>query len=213
MNSATPLNIFSVDDFPEVESGAHLADLVSSRVALEDSDVVVLPATFVAIAEGRVVTPLPAGEDWQALIEQESVRILRFTPQFAITENSDGFVCIDAGITRMNNSAVLLPRDADRAAFKLRERMRALTGICLGVILSHSSYEPWRNGNYVKAIGSAGVRPIVEGNCVVDQLASAASLVGNSVAVIRGVNADLLSDVNEGVKSTVIMRSTDALFR
>jgi coenzyme F420-0:L-glutamate ligase/coenzyme F420-1:gamma-L-glutamate ligase len=146
------------------------------------------------------------------VILREAANIIRMRGPHIIVETRHGFVCANAGVDRSNagngDLAVLLPIDPDRAAQKLRKRIRELTGADVGVIISDTFGRAWRNGQVNVAIGIDGLKPIVDyrgsrdmfGNqlkvtqiAIADELASAAELVmrksdGVPVAIIRGVD-------------------------
>jgi coenzyme F420-0:L-glutamate ligase/coenzyme F420-1:gamma-L-glutamate ligase len=103
---------------------------------------------------------------------------------------------------------VLLPLDPDASAARLRERLRELTGVDVGVIVSDSFGRPWRQGTTDVALGVAGIAPLLDLKgeldpvgyelhatviAVADELAAAAELVkgkttGVPVAVVRGAD-------------------------
>ena len=88
--------------------------------------------------------------------------------------------------------AALLPEDSDRSARRIRDGLRAGTGVEVGVIVSDTFGRPWRQGVIDVAIGCAGVAAVVDLRgtadalgrelqatevCVADEIASAAELV------------------------------------
>lgn len=217
------LQLIGVAEFPEVIQGDHLADLISSHVQLQSGDVVVVASKVVAKSEGQVV-PLndsfPAARD--ELVASQSVRTLRKRDSFTITETPHGFVCADAGLSTSNlpqNHAALLPRDADRTAFKIRERLRATAGLEIAVIVSDSFDRAWRHGTVGIALGSSGIQPLdADHTCTVDELAGAARFVmGKSrkvpVVVVRGIDAALLESKAGDVRSAIICNAAEDLFR
>ena len=98
----------------EVEPGADLARTVAAALApeaadgpeLRQGDVLVITQKIVSKAEGRLV-PIdhddPAAK--VALVEQESVRILRRRGDLIISETKHGFICANAGIDLSNVAA------------------------------------------------------------------------------------------------------------
>jgi coenzyme F420-0:L-glutamate ligase/coenzyme F420-1:gamma-L-glutamate ligase len=116
----------------EVEPGADLAHTVAAALApqvadgpeLRQGDVIVITQKIVSKAEGRLVfidTNDPAAK--VALVEQESVRVLRRRGDLIISETRHGFVCANAGIDLSNvaaGTAALLPEDSDRSARRIR---------------------------------------------------------------------------------------------
>jgi coenzyme F420-0:L-glutamate ligase/coenzyme F420-1:gamma-L-glutamate ligase len=191
-----------------------------------DHDIIVVAQKIVSKAEGRVVdlqtvtlstlanTIAESSEKDPKHVEvilRESANIIRMRGAHIIVETRHGFVCANAGVDRSNagngDLAVLLPIDPDRAAQKLRKRIRELAGVDVGVIISDTFGRAWRNGQVNVAIGIDGLTPIIDyrgsrdlfGNqlkvtqiAIADELASAAELVmrksdGVPVAIIRGI--------------------------
>src|SRR5205085_1502735 len=156
--------------------GDRLASLIVAAAdgALEAGDVLVVTQKIVSKAEGRLVPvnpedPLAA----KALVEQESVRVVRRRGDLIISETSHGFVCANAGIDLSNvpaGFAALLPVDADRSARRIRDGLRADLGIDLGVIISDTFGRPWRKGLTDVAIGVAGVAAVVDLRGTTDSL-------------------------------------------
>ena len=64
--------------------------------------------------------------------------------------------------------AVLLPRDPDRSARRIRDAIRKHTGVNVGVIISDTFGRAWRKGLTDVAIGSAGVAAVVDLRGTVD---------------------------------------------
>ena len=217
------LRVIPVAGLPEVRAGDDVADLIASAAALEDGEVVVVAHKVVSKAEGRVVRlddiepspqarDLAAGEDPRRLevILRESVRLVRARPPLVIAETRHGFVCASAGVDASNapepDAVVLLPEDPDASAGRLRDRLLALTGAVVAVIVSDSFGRAWRQGTTDVAIGCAGLQPLLDLHgerdaagyelhatviAVADELAGAAELVrgkldGVPAAVVRG---------------------------
>ena len=123
-------------------------------------DVVVVTQKVVSKAEGRIV-PLDHGdpEAKRALVESESVRILRRRGDLTISETPHGFVCANAGIDLSNvadGTAALLPVDPDRSARRIRDALRGVEHVDVGVIVSDTFGRAWRHGLTDVAIGVAG---------------------------------------------------------
>ena len=227
----TLIQIFGINKMPLVKSqddiGEQLVRAVRDQsMQILDHDIIVVAQKIVSKAEGRVVnlqTITPStlantiGESSEKdpkhveVILRESANIIRMRGAHIIVETRHGFVCANAGVDRSNagngDLAVLLPIDPDRAAQKLRKRIRELAGVDVGVIISDTFGRAWRNGQVNVAIGIDGLTPILDyrgsrdmfGNqlkvtqiAIADELASAAELVmrksdGVPVAIIRGI--------------------------
>jgi coenzyme F420-0:L-glutamate ligase/coenzyme F420-1:gamma-L-glutamate ligase len=146
------------------------------------------------------------------VILQQSNKIIRRKDAHLIVETRHGFVCANAGVDKSNvedpDSITVLPVDADRSARSIRERIREVAGVDVGVIISDTFGRAWRIGQVNVAIGVDGLQPITDYRgqkdmfgyvlnvtqmAVADELASAAELVmrksdGIPVAIIRGFN-------------------------
>ena len=229
------LEIFGVEGMPEIEAGDDLADLISNAAELADGDVLVVTQKIVSKAENAVVAVDPEDPlSHKPVVEQESVRVLRRRGDLIISETKHGFVCANAGIDRSNlaaDQAALLPEDPDRSARRIRDKIKARSGIEVGVIVSDTFGRPWRRGVADVAIGAAGVRPILDLRgtpdsagrelqvtevAIVDELAAAAELVmgkaeGIPVAVIRGIDPTWLGPGS--VQTDLIRDPQEDLFR
>jgi coenzyme F420-0:L-glutamate ligase/coenzyme F420-1:gamma-L-glutamate ligase len=232
------VTVIPVEGLPEIGRGADLAGMICAAVDLTDHDVLVVTQKAVSKAEGamaRIDPEDPLGH--KAVVERESVRVLRRRGELVISETRHGFVCANAGVDLSNvprGWAALLPEDPDRSARRLRDAIRGRTGLEVGVVVSDTFGRPWRRGVTDVAIGSAGLRPVVDLRgtrdalgrelqvtevAVVDELAAAADLVmgkarGVPVAVLRGVDPSWLDPGGRaGVRSDLVRPPADDLFR
>ncbi|MGI8778315.1 MAG: coenzyme F420-0:L-glutamate ligase [Acidimicrobiales bacterium] len=229
------IRVLPVEGMPEVRPGDVLAELVVARFSLVDGDIVVVTQKIVSKAEGRLVEldPNDAGARLR-LIEGESVRVLRRRGDALITETRHGFVCASAGVDESNVDrgwAALLPIDADRSARRIRDGLRARTGVHVGVVVSDTFGRPWRRGVTDVAIGCAGVAAVVDLRgttdsagqelsvtevAVADEVAAAAELVmgkaaGVPVAVVRGIDPAWLREGS--VRGEIVRPHGEDLFR
>jgi coenzyme F420-0:L-glutamate ligase/coenzyme F420-1:gamma-L-glutamate ligase len=240
------IRIIPLEGLPEIREGDDLAELVAQAHELEDRDVVVVAQKAVSKAEGRVVrlddvepsafARQLAGDDGDPrhleVILRESKRILRARQSFVIAETRQGFICASAGVdasnTPGNGTLVLLPKDADASAARIRHRLRELTGRAVGVIVSDSFGRPWRQGTIDVAIGVAGIPALLDLRgtsdargyelrstqiAVADELASAAELVMGKArqvpaALIRGLQLE-----GEGSAADIPIPEDRDLFR
>jgi len=237
--------VIPVQGLPEVGEGDDVAALIAAAVKLEDGDVVVVAHKVVSKAEGRVVRldeiepsaqarDLADGEDPRRLevILRESARLVRTRPPLVIAETRHGFVCASAGVDASNapepNMLVLLPKDPDASAARLRDRLRELTGTEVAVIVSDSFGRAWRQGTTDVAIGCAGLRPLLDLSgerdaagyelhattiALADELAGSAELVrgkldGVPAAIVRG-----FGHRGQGTARELVMPPERDLFR
>jgi coenzyme F420-0:L-glutamate ligase/coenzyme F420-1:gamma-L-glutamate ligase len=229
------LEIIAVEGLPEIRPGDRLAPLLAGCVDLADGDVVVVTQKVVSKAEGRMVAVDPADLDaYAAVVEAESVRVLRRRGDLVIAETASGFVCANAGVDRSNvpdGYVTLLPLDADRSARRIRDGLRAAPGVEVGVIVSDTFGRTWRKGVADIAIGCAGIAAVVDLRgtedamgrtlevtevAVADELAAAAELVmgkasGIAAAVIRGVDPTWFR--TSSVRAEIVRPPAEDLFR
>ena len=200
----------------EVSEGDDLAALVIEAVsrgglALAEGDLVVVTSKVVAKSEGRVVAFDGSDEAKLRLIESESVRVLRRRGALRITETSHGFINANAGVDLSNSrpgTAVLLPKDPDRSARRLRAELKRRCQVEVAIVITDTFGRAWRNGVTDVAIGSAGITPILDLRgtldangrlleatevAIADEIAAAANLVlhkaaGTPFALVRGLD-------------------------
>jgi coenzyme F420-0:L-glutamate ligase/coenzyme F420-1:gamma-L-glutamate ligase len=233
------LSVFPVEGVPEVGPGDVLAELLVAAAReqgtpFESRDCVVVTQKVVSKAEGRVV-PLDTDdpEARRALIESESVRVLRRRDELVISETRHGFVCANAGIDLSNvheGEAALLPVDPDRSARRVRDGIRALAEVEVAVIVSDTFGRAWRVGLTDVAIGVSGLAAVVDlrGHldalgrelqvteiALADEIAGAAELVKGKAAnvpavVVRGLDAAWF---REGSARELVRPPAEDLFR
>ncbi len=229
------LAVSGVPGLPEIVAGDSIGALVANAVALLAGDVVVVTQKIVSKSEGRVVPVDPADPDAKRrLAESEAVRVLRRRGELVVTETRHGFVCASSGVDLSNVAsgfAVLLPVDPDRSARRIRDQIRAVAGVDVGVVVSDTFGRAWRKGLTDVAIGCAGVAAVVDLRgqadatgralevtevCVADEIAGAAELVmgkssGVPVAVVRGVDPAWMRE--SSVRDEVVRPYGEDLFR
>lgn len=235
MTTPEELRIIPVHSIGEISPGDDLTRLLTGAVTLVDSDILVVTQKVVSKAEGQIV-PVDVTDPnaHKAIVEAESVRVLRRRGELIISETKHGFICANAGVDLSNveeGHAALLPVDSDRSARRIRDVFRAEQGVEIGVIISDTFGRPWRRGVTDIAIGSAGIGPILDlrgttdtyGSelqvtevAVVDELASAAELVmgkstGIPAAIIRGIPSSWFR--KGSVSADIVRKPPEDLFR
>jgi coenzyme F420-0:L-glutamate ligase/coenzyme F420-1:gamma-L-glutamate ligase len=243
MPDADGLTVLAVHGIGEVAPGADLSRVIAAALApavtagprLVDGDVLVVTQKVVSKAEGRLVEldhADPAAKT--ALVEGESVRVLRRRGELIVSETRHGFVCANAGVDLSNvddGTAALLPEDPDLSARRLRASLGHALGVDIGVVVSDTFGRAWRRGVTDVAIGCAGVAAIVDLKgtrdaggrelvatevCVADEIAGAAELVmrkdrGVPVAIVRGVPASWMRAAS--VRAEIVRPPDEDLFR
>jgi coenzyme F420-0:L-glutamate ligase/coenzyme F420-1:gamma-L-glutamate ligase len=225
-----------------------LAAAKKAGIRFQDRDILVVKHKVVSKAEGALVAldeirPSAASRSWARrfgldarvteLALRESRRVVRRKRGVLITETKHGFVCANSGVDVSNvdggKSAVLLPKNPDRSAAKLRRELKKRARREIAVIISDSFGRPWREGLTEVAIGIAGMRPLVDYrsrrdshgyelhasvDAVADELACAAGLVGGKLArtpacIIRG----FVYRSGQGTAQDLIRPAANDLFR
>lgn len=207
----TTVQIHPVHFDDEIKPGVDLAGLIQRAAPrLQDRDVLVVTQKAVSKAEGQVVDLTTIDPSARALelagthsdarvvevILRESIRVIRHRGPLLITETHHGFVCASGGVDKSNaprrDTVVVLPRDPDASAARLRHELETATGVRLAVIIADTMGRPLRDGIVGTAIGCSGLEPmadltgLVDPNdymltstlvAVADEIASAADLV------------------------------------
>ncbi|MFN8037080.1 MAG: coenzyme F420-0:L-glutamate ligase [Acidimicrobiia bacterium] len=233
------LTVVPVEGVGEIRPGDGIATAVYHAAAaqgtpIENGDCVVVTQKIVSKAEGRLV-PLDPDDAAarRALIERESVRIVRRRDELVISETRHGFVCANAGIDVSNvgdGVAALLPVDPDRSARRIRDALRAGHGVEAAVVVSDTFGRAWRIGLTDVAIGASGIAAVVDLKgtrdtggrelrvteiAIADEIAGAAELVmgkarGVPAAIVRGLDPGWFA---EGSARDLVRRPSEDLFR
>ncbi len=228
------IEIIPVPGLPEIKPGDDLAGLLAEAIAdlePQEGDVVVVTHKVVSKAEGAMA-PAATEEDYRRVVDREAVAVLRRRGDMVITVTSHGFVCANAGVDRSNvtgDQVVLLPKDPDRSAHRIRLRLRQRLGLDLAVLITDTFGRAWRIGLVDVAIGISGMKPILDLRgttdmhgrilevtevAVADQIAGAAELAmgkstGIAAALVRGVNYE----PGEGRASELVRDPSEDMFR
>jgi coenzyme F420-0:L-glutamate ligase/coenzyme F420-1:gamma-L-glutamate ligase len=247
----------ALQGIPQVEPSDDLAALIRQALTrmeleLQRGDILVIAQKIVSKSEGRYVRLMdvqpsaPArelaervGKDarFLELVLSESEEIVKCRPNVVIAAHRLGFVMANAGIDQSNiehregeERVLLLPRDPDGTAQRLKSALEEASGVNLGVIVNDSFGRPWRNGVVGVALGAAGVPSLlsqigvpdmfgramrVTEIAIADEIASAASLLmgqagqGLPVILVRGLE---LEGPNSPAAALVRAKSLD-MFR
>jgi len=213
------IGVFAPSGIGEVGPETDLSAVIVAAIAADESgplrsgDIVVVTSKIISKAEGRT---LPAAER-DAAIDAESLATVARRGPTRIVRTRHGLTLAAAGVDNSNvdsDTILLLPRDPDASAARLRAELEAATGARLGVVVSDTAGRAWRVGQTDQAIGASGVQVIeryagrsdaygnelqVTAIAIADELAAAADLAktklaGRPVAVVRGLARYLSSD-------------------
>lgn len=250
--SLNRIEIFAITGLPIIKKGDELASLIcqaaeNQGTPIENGDIIVITHVIVSRAEGNVVnletiTPSEFAKNvaettskdakFVEVILRESKSIVRMSDGKLITETRNGVICANSGIDRSNvpgnNNVALLPKDADRSAHMIKQKILELTKKDVAVIVSDTHGRPLRQGEVNIALGIAGLEPLhdrrgeqdlfgykirIKRTAIADELASAAELIiGQTneaipVAIIRGYH--YLKSENAKAKKLIRPRERD----
>jgi len=168
----------------EVAAGDDIAQLILDALGGNPpgpGQLLAIAHTIVSKAEGAVValadvTPgeralelaADGGRDARVIqvVLDESPEIVRSTKGVLVSRTRHGFVCANAGVDASNaagrETVVLLPRDPDASARRIRARLRELCGGdgAPAVMITDTFGRAWRHGQTDVAIGLAGMAPL-----------------------------------------------------
>ena len=245
-----PVTIEPIAGIGEIAEGDDVGALIAHGAALADGDIVVVAQKVVSKAEGmrrslddvepsdRAIELAARLDKDPALVELilgESSRVIR-DERVLIVETHSGLVCANAGIDSSNvgpgGGVLLLPRDPDASARRIRAQIRETSGTGPAVIVADSFGRPWRVGQADVAIGCAGLDPLadprgtpdrdgrpLEGTvpAVADELASAADLVrgkAEGIPAVRITGLAHLVTADDGPGAAALRRAdSEDLFR
>jgi coenzyme F420-0:L-glutamate ligase/coenzyme F420-1:gamma-L-glutamate ligase len=251
------LGVLGLAGLPEIAAGDDLGALIAGALpagdGVREGDVLVIAHKAISKAEGRVrrLADVEPGPRAQVLAQQggkdprhvqvvldETREVLRAERGVLICLTHHGFVCANAGVDASNvaddaeDSVILLPVDPDGSARALRARLRELTGVAPGVVVTDSFGRAWRQGQVDVAIGVAGVAPLEDWRgrtdsvgrelratwiAIADELAAAADLArgkdSRQPAVrVRGLGRHVTADDGPGAQA-LLRPAADDLFR
>jgi coenzyme F420-0:L-glutamate ligase / coenzyme F420-1:gamma-L-glutamate ligase len=253
LSSSSDLRLIPIPVADEIKPGDSIVDqlLTSMRgrgLRFRAGDILAVKHKIISKSEGRLVDlrgihPARESVAWAKKYEldarvielalQESRSVIRRKNGVLITETSHGFLCANSGVDVSNvdggNHALLLPKDPDGSAARLRTKIKKQTGIAIPVIITDSFGRPWREGLTEFAIGIAGMKPLRDHRgrpdphgyelrasveAIADELACAAGLVCGKLnrapaCIIRGFGYEGGSGT---VRDLLRPKSTD-LFR
>ncbi len=218
------VTIFGISNLPLIQRGDDIAQLIYRNADLKQGDILCIASTIVSKANGysrRLADMVPGeqaericsvtGEDprfLQIVLDQASEVILE-TP-FTLTALACGHVGVRSGVDASNvedGTAIFLPPDPMEETRKLSLRIKELSGIDCGVILTDTCGRAFRRGQTGHAIGWYGMSAIrdfrgdtdlfgkvleITEEAVVDEIAGFANLImgesnnGVPVVLFRG---------------------------
>jgi len=239
-----------------IQEGDNLASILADAFAqdgivLRDGDVLVVAQKIVSKAEGRYaylsdITPSPRAFELAQLCEKdprlvelivrESREVLRCVPNVIVVENHQGLVLANCGIDRSNvqqtdrgERVLLLPKDPDDSAARLREALTVRLGADIAIVINDSVGRAWRLGTVGIAIGVSGMSALQDKRgeadlfgfklrttevATADEVAASASmLMGQSDEGMPAVLVRGLRRIGNGRAADLVRPKTQDLFR
>ena len=176
------ISITGITGIPLVQPGDDLAGLLMGGMShsgwtLATGDIVVVCQKVVSKAEGRIarlseITASPFAQQLAAqttdkdpriveVILRETNRIVKMARGHLIVETGPGWVCANAGVDESNSLGpdivILLPKDPDASAQRLRAAFAERAGVDVAVLVTDTFGRPWREGLVDFALGVAGM--------------------------------------------------------
>jgi len=226
-----------------------LQSLKNNNQIIKNGDIIVIAQKIISKNEGRTISLkniLPSSRSLELakktnkdpriveLIIKESRKIVRVFNNTIITETQHGFICANSGIDQSNvskskNLVLLLPRDPDKSANKIKKEIYEKTRKNIAVLITDTFGRPFRMGQTNIAIGIAGINALknykgkrdmfgkilqVTEIAIVDEIAGAAELVmgkteGIPIAIVRNLP---YSKSNSSIKKIIRKENRD-IFR
>ncbi len=228
------IEIIAVKGIPEVKPGDDISVYIfeacqKNNIRVEDGDIFVIASKIVAKAENRFVklsdiAPSIFSIRASKIVKKDpreieailsaSRRIIRMRRGIFLAETEFGVVAANSGIDKSNvgkdDYVLLLPKDPDRSAKRIRKKLEKMFNKRLAVIISDTYGRTWREGQVDMAIGASGINVFrdyrgstdmynralkVTNIAHADEIASAAELVmgkkkGVPVAIVKHYQYD-----------------------
>lgn len=228
------ISIAPIRGIGEVAAGADLGALVLDALRpfapLKPDDILIVTQKIVSKAENSFadlseIAPSARAEELASVVKKdarlvemvlrESSDVVRAVPHVLITRHRLGFVMANAGIDQSNigpgkpERVLLLPRDPDASAARLRAVIAAAFGQEIGVVISDSFGRPWRDGVVNVAIGAAGVASVRDQRGIADRDGRPLEVTRVALADAIAAAAGLASGEAAESVPLVLMRGCD----
>ncbi|KXB05365.1 hypothetical protein AKJ49_00930 [candidate division MSBL1 archaeon SCGC-AAA382A03] len=212
--------------------------LEDQDLELKNNDIIVIASSAISTVTSRIrkieeIVPSEKAkklaqkcdleEKYLEIILQESDKILNPFKDCILTLKDD-MLRINAGVDRTNvpaGYALLLPKNSEKIASKIKTDIEKETGKKIGVIISDSHVHPLRRGTTGQALGTSGINEAIDCRTqkdlygrklqitfrgIGDQLATAAQLVMGEadesipIVIIRGADVAFSEKEGESLK-------------
>lgn len=226
------IELIAIPCIPLVHQDDNIGEIIlrscqNGNIAIHANDIMVIAQKIISKAEGAVINlnEIQPSTEAEELAEKtgrdprlcqvylnESTEILEVKGRMVITRHKLGFINSGACVDRSNVAAhddgwaVILPKDPDESARRIRSTIFDALGVKVAVIINDSLGRNDRDGSVGMAIGLAGIRHLefreqndLFGNesksriALVDELAAAGSILmgqaneGYPIVIVKGV--------------------------
>ena len=181
------LEVIALNNVPSIKENDDIAKIIidnskEDNLEIQKNDIVVIAQKIISKSEGRLIDLQTVFASDQAkeiakqaskdarlveLIIQESNEIIRIQNGVIIVEHNLGHILANAGIDQSNiengdGHVLLLPKNPSKSADQIRRDLELSLGVKVGVIITDSMGRAWRLGTTGHAIGSSGVKTIID---------------------------------------------------
>lgn len=235
------LEVIALNNVPSINEHDDIAKITiqhckDSGIEIEQNNIVIIAQKIISKSEGRFVNlkSVIASDKAKKIAQQtakdprlveliikESREIIRIQDGIIIVEHRLGHILANAGIDQSNtgkeeDQVLLLPKNPNESAAHIRRTIESTLGLKVGVIITDSMGRAWRLGTVGHAIGSSGVKTIIDlrgqsqdlfgrplQTTVIgfaDQIAASATIVmgesdeGRPIVIVKGIDMPSNSD-------------------
>ncbi|MDR0438881.1 MAG: coenzyme F420-0:L-glutamate ligase [Methanocalculaceae archaeon] len=215
------VQVTEISGIPLIQKGDDLPMIICANTNFVDGDIICVASTIVSKSKGYIrplaeIIPTPNAEKIAAKIGDDprfiqgvldsSTDIIIEYP-FILSELPFGHIGVRAGVDKSNiegENIIFLPKDPMKEAREIREKIRQITDIDIGVIVTDTCGRAFRRGQTGNAIGWAGMTAIRDfrGDCdlfglkleiteeaVVDEIAAFSNFImgesNNGIPVVK----------------------------
>jgi coenzyme F420-0:L-glutamate ligase/coenzyme F420-1:gamma-L-glutamate ligase len=171
------VQVTEISGIPLIQKGDDLPMIICANTSFVDGDIICVASTIVSKSKGYVrsladIVPTSnakkiatkTGDDprfVQGILDSSTDVIIEYP--FILSELPFGHIGVRAGVDNSNiegENIIFLPKDPMREAREIREKIRQITDIGVGVIVTDTCGRAFRRGQTGNAIGWAGMTAI-----------------------------------------------------
>jgi coenzyme F420-0:L-glutamate ligase/coenzyme F420-1:gamma-L-glutamate ligase len=215
------IQVIGVRGLPLIKKGDDIAALITKLVPFQEQDILCVASTIYSKAKGYTkslseINPSDRanrlarlnGEDprfVQAVLDASSDIIMEHP--FILSEVASGHIGVRAGVDQSNiedGMVIFLPLDPMGAARDLREEIREISGMDVGVIITDTCGRSFRRGQTGNAIGWSGFPAIRDFRGDTDLFGHVLKITEEAVVdEIAGFANFVMGESNNGVPAVI----------